>query len=151
MPRLLQWKVHFHEKVILMMTHKKVVFFACASAVQPLTLTISVPVHYRSQYICPISAKFFSLLSCQAISVSLPKVYTQVLAQVLQTAYMHYCLLLEKQTAGKWTHTVHSVLEQLSKLSNTVCFGQHLQSKWTKTCKKVYVCRRNVTHKLCCH
>lgn len=49
-------KVHLHERVILMMTHKEELFFFRRVHV-PTVVPISAAAHYRSQFISPISAK----------------------------------------------------------------------------------------------
>lgn len=72
--------VCFHEKVLLMMTHGEVLLFQCVSAVQPLTVPVSVPIHYPPQFICPISVEISSLLYFQATFASLLKIPTHVLA-----------------------------------------------------------------------
>lgn len=52
--------VRFHEKVLSMMTHKEVLLLLRVHLLcSPFTEPMPAPIHCPSQFICPISAKFF--------------------------------------------------------------------------------------------
>lgn len=76
-PAAVHQSASMKKNVLLMMTHKELLLFhVCASAVQPLKAPVSVQIHYSTQCIRLISAKFLSLLNFQATSISFLKGHT---------------------------------------------------------------------------